>query len=47
MKMAGRMGGARTMIENLRVIKVDKENNLLVVKGSVPGAKNSYVIITK
>lgn len=47
MKMAGRMGGAKTMIENLKVLKVDKEKNLLVVKGSVPGAKNSYVIITK
>ncbi|MGB0177049.1 MAG: 50S ribosomal protein L3 [Owenweeksia sp.] len=47
MKMAGRTGGAKTMIENLRVLKVDKENNLLVVKGSVPGAKNSYVIISK
>ncbi|MEQ9262222.1 MAG: 50S ribosomal protein L3 [Owenweeksia sp.] len=47
MKMAGRMGGVKTMIENLRVLKVDKENNLLVVKGSVPGAKNSYVIISK
>lgn len=47
MRMAGRMGGKKTMIENLQVLKVDKENNLLVVKGSVPGAKNSYVIITK
>lgn len=47
MKMAGRMGGKRVMVENLRVLKVDKEKNLLVVKGSVPGAKNSIVIITK
>lgn len=47
MKMAGRTGGKKTMIENLKVIKVDKENNILVVKGSVPGAKNSIVIITK
>lgn len=47
MKMAGRMGGKRTMVENLQVLKVDKERNLLVVKGSVPGAKNSIVIITK
>ncbi len=47
MKMAGRTGGAKTMIENLKVLKVDKDNNLLVVKGSVPGAKNSYVIISK
>lgn len=47
MRMAGRMGGKRTMVENLRILKVDKERNLLVVKGSVPGAKNSYLIITK
>ncbi len=47
MKMAGRMGGKRTMVENLQVLKVDKDKNLLVVKGSVPGAKNSIVIITK
>lgn len=46
-RMAGRTGAAKVMIENLRVLKVDKENNLLVVKGSVPGAKNSYVIISK
>ena len=47
MKMAGRMGGKRAMVENLEILKVDKEKNLLVVKGSVPGAKNSIVIITK
>lgn len=47
MRMAGRMGGAMTMVENLRVIKVDTEKNLLVVKGSVPGPKNSTLIITK
>ena len=46
-RMAGRTGFRKTMIENLRVLKVDKERNLLVVKGSVPGAKNSLVIITK
>ena len=47
MKMAGRMGGKKAMVENLQILKVDKEKNLLVVKGSVPGAKNSIVIITK
>ncbi|WP_281777602.1 50S ribosomal protein L3 [Croceibacter atlanticus] len=47
MRMAGRMGGAMTMVENLRVLKVDAEKNLLVVKGSVPGPKNSILIITK
>lgn len=47
MRMAGRMGGAMTMVENLRVLKVDAEKNLMVVKGSVPGPKNSILIITK
>lgn len=46
-RMAGRTGGAQTMVENLKILKVDKEKNLLVVSGSVPGAKNSFVIITK
>jgi len=44
-KMAGRMGGERVKIQNLKVIKVIPENNLLIVKGSVPGAKGSYLII--
>lgn len=47
MRMAGRMGGKRAKIQNLVVLKVDAEKNLLVVKGSVPGAKNSTVIIEK
>ncbi len=47
MKMAGRMGGDRVKVENLKVIKVMPENNLLIVKGSVPGANGSYVIIEK
>jgi large subunit ribosomal protein L3 len=47
MRMAGRTGGDRVKIENLRVIKVIPENNLLVVKGSVPGPKGSYLIIEK
>ena len=47
MKMAGRMGGERVSVENLRVYKVVPEKNLLVVKGCVPGHKNSYVIIQK
>ena len=44
-KMAGRMGGDQVQIQNLRVLKVIPENNLLIVKGSVPGAKGSYVIL--
>ena len=47
MRIAGRMGGKRAKVQNLQVLKVDAEKNLLVVKGSVPGAKNSTVIIEK
>ncbi len=47
MRMAGRMGGEKVNVENLRVLKVVPEKNLLVVKGCVPGHKNSYVIIRK
>ena len=47
MRMAGRMGGDNVKIQNLRVLKVVKDKNLLVVKGAVPGHKNSYVIIQK
>jgi large subunit ribosomal protein L3 len=47
MKMAGRTGGERVTVTNLEVIKVYPEKNLLVVKGSVPGSKGSYVIINK
>lgn len=47
MRMAGRMGGEQVTVQNLQVLKVDEEQNLLVVKGAVPGAKNSYVIIRK
>ncbi len=45
MRMAGHTGNARVKIFNLEVIKVMPENNLLVVKGSVPGARGSYVIL--
>ena len=44
-RMAGHTGNARVKVFNLEVIKVMPENNLLVVKGSVPGAKGSYVIL--
>ncbi|GAB3198941.1 large subunit ribosomal protein L3 [Pontibacter aydingkolensis] len=47
MRMAGRMGGNRVKIQNLTVIRVIADKNLLVVSGSVPGAKNSYVLIEK
>ena len=47
MKMGGRMGGDKVKVQNLRVLKVVKDKNLIVVKGAVPGHKNSYVIIQK
>ena len=45
MRMAGHMGDERVKVFNLQVIKLIPENNLIVVKGSVPGAKGSYVIL--
>ena len=45
MRMAGHMGDERVKVQNLEVIKVIPENNLLVLKGSVPGAKGSYVVL--
>ena len=47
MRMAGRTGGSRVKVQNLQVLKVYPEQNLLVVSGSVPGAKGSYVIVDK
>jgi large subunit ribosomal protein L3 len=47
MKMAGRTGGKKVKVLNLRVIKVIPENNILILKGSVPGPKGSYLIIEK
>lgn len=47
MKMAGRTGGDRVKLMNLRVMKIYPEKNLVLVSGSVPGAKNSYVILEK
>ena len=45
MRMAGHMGNERVKVFNLEVIKTIPENNLLVIKGSVPGAKGSYLIL--
>lgn len=47
MKMAGQMGNEKVKVQNLRVLKVVSEKNLLVVKGCIPGHKNSYVIVQK
>ena len=46
-KMAGHMGDKIRTIQNIEVIKTDKENNLLYLKGSIPGSKNSEVLIRK
>ncbi len=45
MRMAGHMGNERVKVFNLEVLKVIPENNLLVIKGSIPGAKGSYIIL--
>jgi large subunit ribosomal protein L3 len=47
MRMAGRMGGDNVTVQNLKVLKIVADKNLLVIKGCVPGCKNSYVIIQK
>jgi large subunit ribosomal protein L3 len=47
MRMSGHMGHARVTTRNLRVLGVDKEENLLVVEGSVPGPQGGYIVITK
>jgi len=46
-KMPGQMGNVRNTIKNLRVAAVDTENNLLMIRGAVPGANGSYVLIKK
>jgi len=47
MRAAGRMGGYRVTVRNLKVAKVDAENNLLIVRGAIPGAPAGYVLIRK
>lgn len=47
MRMAGRTGNDTVTIQNLRVLKVLPENNLIVIKGAIPGAKGGYVILKK
>jgi len=44
-KMAGHMGATKVTIQNLKVVEVDTENSLLIIKGSVPGKKNSTIIV--
>lgn len=47
MRMAGHMGSAGVTVRNLRVLRVDAENNLLLIEGAVPGGPNSVVVIRK
>jgi len=47
MRAAGRMGGERVTTRNLKVVQVDAENNLLLVRGAVPGAPGSYIVVRK
>lgn len=46
-KMPGRMGGEKTTVQNLRVVKIDAEKKVLMVKGAVPGPRQSVVIVKK
>ncbi len=46
-KMPGRMGGVRSTVRNLEIVEIDKNKNLLIVKGAVPGPNGGYVIIRK
>ena len=46
MRMAGRMGGERVTLQNLKVLKVMRDENVLIVKGAVPGPRNSYLEIS-
>jgi large subunit ribosomal protein L3 len=47
MRMSGHMGNAQVTVRNLRILGVDKEENLLVVEGSIPGPNGGYLVITK
>ena len=47
MRAAGRMGGDRVTVRNLRVVQVDGDNNLLIVRGAVPGKPGGYVIVRR
>lgn len=44
-KMAGRMGGETVTVQNLEIVKIDLEKNVILIKGSVPGANKSFVVI--
>jgi large subunit ribosomal protein L3 len=44
--MAGRMGGVRSTIQNLEIVKIDKEKQILLIKGAVPGSRDGMVLVT-
>lgn len=46
-RMGGRMGGVQNTVSHLRILKIDPENNIMVVKGAIPGANNGIVLIRK
>jgi large subunit ribosomal protein L3 len=47
MKMAGRKGSDNITVQNLEIVDIDKENNLLFIKGAIPGANNAPVFLLK
>jgi large subunit ribosomal protein L3 len=47
MRMAGQMGHAQVTVRNLEIVDVDAEDNVLVVKGAVPGPNGSYVLVRR
>jgi large subunit ribosomal protein L3 len=47
MRAAGRMGGGRVTIRNLKVLRVDPENHLLILEGGIPGAPSGYIVVKK
>ena len=46
-RMAGRMGGDRVTVRNIKIVRVDAENNIVMVRGAIPGANNGMVVIQK
>ena len=46
MRMAGRTGGQKVTMQNLRILKINQKDNLIYVGGSVPGSKDSYVVLS-
>lgn len=46
-RMAGRMGGDRVTVRNIKIVRVDAENNIVMVRGAIPGAKNGMVVLQK